>query len=422
MRRFDVRYMLAEIIQRKNRSVLVLSVIALGIVFCICLNALAGAYEQAASVPLKEIGADLTVQKSGGPIPEKFEGAVLPCATDAIKGSAVKTVSGLPGVEEVAPALLLWVFDSGQKDSSDFKMVLGIDPTSNVGPGKLKSAVKDGRFLSSGDRDMAVVDESYAASKRLKAGDILTMAGRSFHIVGVVVTPAASLVGTTNVYISLTDADEIAARSPNVLGFKKGDINVLFVKADPSRITSVQSGISKSIKGVTVSTPTSFLVLMGGLAAAVRRLSLIGTFIAFTAALAMTIRTSASNIWERRRDIAIMKAVGWSNHDVRRQLLSENLVLGLVGGLVGLAASFAFILALSGQSTTIPLPWELDPYPHFYLTTSAAKSLTVPLDFHLSWLSALLAVVSGVAIALITTLMVIVRLAHIKPAEVLRYE
>jgi lipoprotein-releasing system permease protein len=419
---FNIHYMLAEILKRKNRSLLMLSGIALGVIFFLCLNALADAYYQASAVPLREMGTDITVQKSNGPIPEKFEGAILPCADAIIRESAVADVAKIRGVEEISPALLLWVFDSGMENASNFKMVLGIDLNQEAGPGQLKNRVVEGRFLEYSDQDKALVDENFASMKGIKSGDLISIAGQNYQVVGVVATPAASLVGATNVYIPLKEAQKIASHASQINNFQENDVNLLFIKADSSQIAAIQSEISKALPGSTVSTPASFLAYMGGLAAASKRLALLGTIIALLAALAMAVRTSASNIWERRKDIAIMKAVGWTSSDVRRQLIAENIVLGLVGGFIGIVVSLFFTLALSGQVVAIPLPWELNPYPHFYITNQVAKSIIVPLAVHITWSAAFLALVLGMTMALLTTFLVSRRLTKIKPSEVLRYE
>lgn len=419
---FNLRYLIAELKGRKNRSLLMIGGLALGIAMWLCLHTLAVAYEQASSVPLRQLGADLTIQKSKGPIPNKFEGAILPCANAVMKGQAVEQVKTIPGVEGMTRGLLLWVFDAGMKNANDFKMVLGIDPSSDLGPGKLKSEVKIGRFLSPGDRAKAVLDENYASTKGLKPGDTIKITDHAFEVVGIVKTPSASLLGATNIYIPLTNAQEIAGHAAQIKDFQDGDVNLLFVKADPTQLAAIQTAVTKILPGVTVSTPTSFLASMGGMAKAAKRLAWVGTLIAMIAALAMAIRTNASAVYERRRDIAVMKAVGWTATDVRRQVMAENLLLGLIGGTIGLAAYFLFTLALQGQVITIPLPWELDPYPHFYLNNNAEKFLKVPLTINLSWSLAFIALVSGVLIAFLTAIFITGRLVRIKPSEVLRNE
>lgn len=422
MNNFGFRYAVKEVWGRKNRSLLMISGIALGITFWLCLNALAGAYDQAAVAPLEAIGADLAVQKSGGPIPNKFEGAVLPCAGDIISGAAVSQIKAIPGVKNISPALLLWVFGASEKNANDFKMVLGIDPTADFGLEKLKNGLKEGRFLEASDRDKALADESYAKTKGIKPGDTVEIAGSSFQIAGVVATPATNLLGATNIYIPLEAAQRIAGSAPLIEGFQKNDVNLLFIKADPIRVSKIQAEIAGILPKATVSTQSRFLALMGGLAAAAKHLAWLGSLIGLLIAMAIVARTSASNIWERRRDIAVMKAVGWRVSDVRRQILGENLLAGVIGGIVGLIASLLFTWALQGQTATIPLPWELNPFPHFYLTNNVAKVLKVPLNIHLSWSSILLALILGISLALLTTLMVIRYLTQIKPAEVLRNE
>lgn len=415
-----IHYVLKEILGRKNRSLLMLAGLTLGITFLLCVNALANAYDQAASVPLQQLGADLTVQKSNGPIPNKFEGAVLPCANNVI--SEPEKIRNIPGVEQVTSALLLWVFDSGQNNAGDFKMVLGIEPDSNIGPGKLKGGIQAGRYLTSSDHNKAMVDKSYASAKGIKLGDVLHISGRDFPVIGIVTTPSTTLLGTTNVYISLADAQEIASKAPEISHFQHNDVNVVFVKSDPARLASVQSDIQKALPGVTVSTPQSFLGMMGGVAAAAKLIARLGSLIAVFAAGAMAMRTTASSIMERKRDIAIMKAVGWSAANIRNQIMSENLLLGLSGGLLGLIVSYGFTLLLRGQLVEIPLPWELDPYPHFYLTSSAEKFLKVPLNVNLSLTPVILALILAVVITLITTLVFARRITNIKPSEVLRYD
>ncbi len=422
MPKFSLHYCLKEIWGRKNRSLLMLGGIALGVTFWLCLNALAGAYDQAAIAPLEAIGADLAVQKSGGPIPNKFEGAVLPCADDIIRGTNASKIMAISGVKQVSPMLLLWVFGADQKNLGDFKMVLGIDPQTDFALKKLKSGLKAGRFLQPGDRDRALVDESYAQTKKIKPGDSLKIAGSRFQVVGVVSTPATNLLGATNIYIPLEKAQEIASSTPLIPGFQKNDVNLLFISADPTRVSQIQAEVVKIIPGSTVSTQSRFLALMGGLAAAAKHLAWLGSLIGILIAMAIVVRTSASGIWERRRDIAVMKAVGWTVSDVRRQILSENLLTGFSGGIVGLIVSFRFIWTLRGQTVTIPLPWELNPFPHFYLTNNVAKVLKVPLNIHLSWSSVLLALILGVCLVLVTTMMIIGSLTKIKPAEVLRNE
>jgi putative ABC transport system permease protein len=292
---------------------------------------------------------------------------------------------------------------------------------SEFGPGELKNGIVEGRFLATEESGKALIDEGYATITGLQAGDNLRISGRDFQIVGVVATPSASVLGATNVYMPLKEAQEIAASASQIGDFQKDDVNLIFVKVDAARLSIVQDEINTLLPGLTVSSPQSFLALMGGIASAVKRLALVGTLIALLAAVGITVRTTVSNVWERRCDIAVMKAVGWTSADVRRQVMGENLLIGLAGGALGVVIFFIFTLALRKQAVNIPLPWELNPYPHFYLS-DAAKFLEIPLHVTLAWNVVLLSLFLGVALAIFTVVVASWYLAKIKPAEVFRYE
>jgi putative ABC transport system permease protein len=96
--------------------------------------------------------------------------------------------------------------------------------------------------------------------------------------------------------------------------------------------------------------------------------SLLGTFTAFpsmVAALGLVVggvviaNSVALTTLERRREIAVMKAVGLQRERVLGMLLLENALLGLIGGLIGvgigLFALTLLVAAISAPGATLPL-------------------------------------------------------------------
>ena len=102
--------------------------LSIGIALLIILNSLSLAYRQAAHVPLKEIGADITVQRSGD-VPKELAGAVFPCSAVTIRKEEVEKIQKLPGVRGIGTGLLLWVFDPNRA-----WIVLGIEQENSIGP------------------------------------------------------------------------------------------------------------------------------------------------------------------------------------------------------------------------------------------------------------------------------------------------
>ena len=79
----NLRYMTKELYYQKRRTLMSILGLSIGIALLIILNSLSSAYRQAAHVPLKEIGADITVQRSGD-VPKELAGVSFPvfCSDD----------------------------------------------------------------------------------------------------------------------------------------------------------------------------------------------------------------------------------------------------------------------------------------------------------------------------------------------------
>src|SRR4030042_1931160 len=109
----NVGYVVKELYNQKRRTLTAILGLSIGIALLIILNALSMAYRQAAHAPLKEIGADITVQRPGD-VPENLAGAVFPCSAVTIRKEEVEKIRSLPGIRGMGQAVLLWVFDLKQ--------------------------------------------------------------------------------------------------------------------------------------------------------------------------------------------------------------------------------------------------------------------------------------------------------------------
>ncbi|HKI48861.1 MAG TPA: hypothetical protein VKA69_06020, partial [Desulfobacteria bacterium] len=137
----NLRYLRNELYYQKRRTLAAVMGLSIGIALLIILNALSMAYRLAARVPLQEIGADVTVQRSGN-VPKDLKGAVFPCSAVTIRHEEVKRIETLPGVRGIGKAVLLWVFDPDRA-----WIVLGVEQQNSVGPSIVRNAVTKGRFL-----------------------------------------------------------------------------------------------------------------------------------------------------------------------------------------------------------------------------------------------------------------------------------
>jgi putative ABC transport system permease protein len=135
---------------------------------------------------------------------------------------------------------------------------------------------------------------------------------------------------------------------------------------------------------------------------------LLGIFgsLALTVASLGIINTLVMAILERRREIGILKALGAEDRDVQRLFFAEAGVMGLAGGVFGVALGW-----LIGKALTIGT--------NFYLN----KQHLPPIDLSsVPWWMAVAAIVFSVVVSLAAGIYPASRAAKLNPVEALRYE
>ena len=415
----NFQYVVKELYHQRRRTLVSVFGLAIGIVIFLILNALSQAYTEAARAPLKEIGADITVQRPGN-VPEKLADAVFPCSSVTIKHDEIEKIEKIPGVTGVGKAVLLWVFDPGR-----MMVVLGIERQNPVGPAILRSFITDGRFLEEG-RSEALVETGYARQFGIKTGDPISVAGRRFRVAGLVDASRAPKIAVANLYLPLKDAQDIAAASrllQSVSPFAAGDVNLLFIKADQDKILSVADSLKRILGAKTaVTTPESFLKLLGNLLALSDKFALIASLVALLIAVLIAFKTMAGTVSERMREIGVLKSVGWTQRDVVMQFLMEAVVQCLMAGVIGILLAVLLAFALSHLTVNIPIPWEMSPRPHFLPGGGDQLFKTMRLPVHITFKLALTALLLSLCIGGLTGAMLGRSISRIKPAEVLRHE
>lgn len=414
----NLRYLIKELYHRGTRTIVAALGLAVGICLLIVINALALAYRQAAQAPLKEFGADVIVQRSGD-VPREISGAVFPCSAVTIKRAEAAAIRRLPGVRAMGSSLLMWVFDSQR-----MAIVLGIEDQGNVGPAILRRYINAGRYWQAG-RQEALVETAYAQQWGIKPGDGIPLAGETYTVAGLVDASRVPKVATANIYLPLSQAQHIAAASPQlqaVSPFAPSDVNLLFITADQAKTPQLVSSIAAVLgPKAAISTPESFLKSLGTLFALSDNFALTVSFIVIVVTLLITFKSMAANVAERRREIGVLKAVGWTNRQVTMQITAEAVSQCLMAAVVGLLAALLAVAALGLVTVHIPIPWEMSPSPHFMPGGGDPVFKTLQLPIHITPGLALFAVALSAIVGSLTAGMLGHHIARIKPSEVLKY-
>ena len=406
-------YVLKELRHHHNRTLVNILGIGIGIALFVSINAVSTAYQKAASLPFKNLGADVVVQlpekravDSGQP-PASMRGIRLPFSNQLLPSGDLEKLKTIEGVDSMASSLLLWEFDK-----SGFRTIMGVDLTQpSLGPVKVKDWLKEGRFPNK--EGEVVLEKHYAKFQHKKIGDAVEINGRPFSVVGLLEIKEGSQIASANIYLPLSDAQTLVG------GDSKG-VNIVYLRLkSPSFLSQVKTSIAGKLNGVSVTSSDSFLELMGGVSKISDQFSFIVSLIALGGAIFLIVKAMLSNLVERSREIGILKAVGWTERDVQKQLMGEVFLQSLLGGVLGIVMGYFFSYLLGFLSIPVSTPWELNLLPAFAKDAAAAAQtvrLPVSISAGLTAVSLALALVAGG----MASYFMGKRTSRMKPAEILR--
>jgi len=295
--------------------------------------------------------------------------------------------------------------------------IAGVDPTKSAIGLVTPSQVTSGRYLTNAKE--ALVAASYAKRHALKVGSKLDLNGTAFTVVGLVKPPLGGQ--SADVYVPL--------KRLQVLADQKGLANVVLVRATSSAdVATVQKEIETALgSGAEIASAKQVADSINGSLVDAANLShnlgLVLAIVAAAAAFLLAVLLTLSSVGKRVREIGTLKALGWSQRLVVRQIVAECLATGVVGGLlgVGLGIGAAQLVGAFGPnldaSTTTGGGDSL-----FGLGAALSRTATTSVSLDAPLTAALLAL--GFALALSGGLLAgaagALRAARLRPADALR--
>jgi ABC-type antimicrobial peptide transport system permease subunit len=279
------------------------------------------------------------------------------------------------------------------------------------------SQVVKGRYLK-GDRNQAVLSQTYADQQGLGVDDRVSVGKQRFRVVGIAQPPLGGQ--SSNVYVPLKRLQQLSDRA--------GRVNVLQVRADNGdQVSAVAGDIERTFKGSDATTSEDLADSVSGSVVDAQNLSSkLGTALAVVALAAAVLIASLltlSSVNKRIREIGTLKALGWTQRLVVRQISGESLAQGALGGLIGavLGVVGAAVIGAMGLSLDASVaaaqPAGPGPFGQGEVASgSSTVSLNAPVDAGVIELAIALAILGGLIAGAVGGS----RAARLRPAEALR--
>jgi putative ABC transport system permease protein len=342
---------LRNLFRNKIRTLLTLIGIAIGVsVFVSSITIIYSFQKQTRSI-IRNYDIDITVQSKGAPTP----------VLSKIPITDYERMKEISGIREISSL----VIGSIRTPWTPYFVVVGLSSFEMLAR---KFHMKDGRFLIPHRKEI-VLGEGAAASLKLKVNDSIALTDdHIFTVVGIFST--GHLLLDSGVVLGIEDAQRV---------LKKDDhFNLVFIRV---AIDASPQDVLERIQGrfpELSAKPASDFVNQIRLFKTIESVSWVISMISFVTCCVVVMNTFIMVVTERKKEIGILMAVGWSKMRIINNLLSEAVILCLLGSLLGVGLALIYFRILNHMDT-IGFGWAPQSIPADMLLLSTATSVAAGL-------------------------------------------
>jgi putative ABC transport system permease protein len=301
--------------RRPVRTCLSVVGIALAVGSALALSTLSRGIQDGTRESMEEIGGDLLVMQKGA---SGIFGGFIPEGT-------VERIAAIPGVVRVSGVLVAFAPSGG----AGAVLTFGWPDTSHLWR---KIPLREGRVPAVGERHVAVLGDTAAASLGKKLNDELDLFGETFRVVGI--AGYASIINRGLVLVPLIDLQEASYRPRQVTIAEVSAENT----SDRTELARIREEIA-ALGNVVAATPRevldhdrSFAILEAV------SLAIVLVALAMSALNVLTALVLATQ--ERTREIGIFAAIGWSSGRIMKSIVIEGMLMCAIGCGLGVLLSF----------------------------------------------------------------------------------
>ena len=310
--------------RNKTRSALAIVGIAIGIMVIVALGMVTGGLENSTQSTLKAGAAEITAMQTGSNSFTSGGSINQTKVTDLLSIPGVKDTAGILRATNTSTSSLTTNSSQGGFSAGEGIQITGIDPSklSLIGV----DSVNGTEFTNTSTNEV-IVGSTFATSENKTVGDTLNLYGKNFKIVGTFET--GDFITDAGVMMPLSTLQNLTNNDNKVS-------DILVKVTDNANVTTVSNAIQNAYPNQLTTTTAAQDAnrINQGLSfidTASWAISLLAIFIGAVG----VINTMIMSVYERTREIGVLKAVGWTDRRILGMILGESVVLTLIAFVVG---------------------------------------------------------------------------------------
>ena len=373
--------------RNKTRSSLAIVGIAIGIMVIVALGMITGGLENSTQSTLKAGAAEITVSQAGSTGIESSGSINQTYVADLLSLNGVKTTAGILRASNTTTGSTS--SNSTQGGFGGGLSITGIDSD------KLSLMGVDsvnGTAFTNDSTNQVIIGKTEAQSLNKTVGDTINLYGQNFTVTGTFET--GNFMTDNGIMMPLSTLQNLTSNQNKVS-------EVLVKVTDNANVTTVSNTITNAYPN-QLSTSTAADSAnrinqgLGFIDTASWAISLLAIFIGAVG----VINTMVMTVYERTREIGVLKAVGWKDSRILGMILGESIVLTLIAFVVGT------VIAVTGVEVLLTL------------VPAVGNAITPSFSIYIFLRAFGIALIVGV----IGGLYPAYRASRLSPTEALRYE
>ena len=300
--------------RNKTRASLAIVGISIGIATIVLLGAITAGLVEDADRVLRAGGADFSISGKSTDLPTMF-------GTEDINETWIRNIKNIPGVKEavgIYTSNILVIPESGAP-------FIGINSKET---GFANLVVTKGRMYND-SKDEVIMGKLAAERLNKSVNDNITIKDKEYKIVGIFESGTSNIdwstiAGLKNVQ-TLTDSPE------------NNNISMIYVKVNSG--ANVEE-LTKKIEdkygdNITVITSLSDIESLANTLDTINSATFAISMLAIIVGAVGIINTMITSVYERTREIGVLKSMGWKNSRILAMILGESVVLTVTAGILG---------------------------------------------------------------------------------------